>query len=172
MNAAHLHLMLNHLPVVGSLGTLLLLLLAMARRSTEVGRAAMMAMVLVAIVTVPTYLTGQPAEKRIEHLPGVTESVIEPHEDNAKIALAGALVLGVIALVGLFGFRDRPAPGWLTGLLLILNLAVAVQFGRTASFGGQIRHTEIRPGAAAMPADTAAVGAREHAGEHEAADGD
>ena len=39
MNIAHLHLMLNHFPVVGSVIVALLLVLALYRRSDELGRA-------------------------------------------------------------------------------------------------------------------------------------
>lgn len=151
MNPAEIHLALNHIPVIGSIVTLLVWLWALVRRSDEVRRLAMLGMVLVAILTVPTFLTGEPAEKRVEHAPGVSERVIEPHEDAAKFALGSGIVLGLVALVGLFAFRGRPAPRWFGIALLIVNLWAVSVVLRTAWLGGQIRHTEIRPGAGATP---------------------
>lgn len=48
MNAAHLHLALNHLPVIGSLFSALLLGWALLRSAYELKRAALGAVVLVA----------------------------------------------------------------------------------------------------------------------------
>jgi hypothetical protein len=37
--------------------------------------------VLTALLALPVYFTGEPAEKVVERLPGVTEPLIEEHEN-------------------------------------------------------------------------------------------
>jgi len=158
MNWAHVHLMLGHLPVVGTIFGVLLLLLALLRKSEELKRASLGIFVLTALLAQPVYFTGEPAEKVIEHLPDVTESLIEEHEDAALFALLMAGVAGIVALAGLILFRRAGRlPGWIVGAALVLSLATSGLMGWTANRGGQIRHTEIRADFKA-PAETETEG--------------
>jgi hypothetical protein len=59
MTWAHLHLALNHVPVVG-LPLLLLLAWGLARRSPEVTRASFALLVLLALITIVVQLTQSP----------------------------------------------------------------------------------------------------------------
>ncbi len=155
MNAAHLHLLINHLPVVGLLFALGLLLAAQLRKSGELARAGIAAIVLVAAIAIPVYLTGEPAEEVVEDLPGISESAIEPHEEAALIGLISLEVLGALAVVGLVAFRDgNPGPRWYLPTLLALTLLVAGWFAWTANLGGRITHEVARPGFTA-PAERA-----------------
>jgi hypothetical protein len=63
MNGAQLHLMLNHLPVMGALFSLLLLGWSLTRRSTEIQKLALGGALLAGLSSVPAYLTGEPAEE-------------------------------------------------------------------------------------------------------------
>jgi len=148
MNATHLHLLLNHVPVLGTAFGLGLLVFGMWRKSSELQKAALGTFVIAALVGVPAYLTGEPAEEGVESLPGVTEAFIEQHESAASIAFTGIVALGVIAMIGLFLFRRGKAVAtWFATLMLVGALAVSVLMAWTANLGGQIRHTEIRPNA-------------------------
>ena len=145
MNATHLHLLLNHVPVLGTVLGLGLLAFASWRRSEEIKRAALGLFVIAALVAIPTYLTGEPAEDTVESLPGVTHPLIERHEEAAVVAFTGMLGLGVVALAGLFFFRrQRPVPAWFGIVTLAAALVVSGLMGWTASLGGRVRHTEIR----------------------------
>src|SRR5215470_15297757 len=86
MNWAHVHLMLTHLQVIGTIFGVLLLLLALLKKSEELKRVSLGIFVLTALLALPVYLTGEPAEKVAEHLPGVTEPLIERHENAALFA--------------------------------------------------------------------------------------
>ena len=55
MNAGHLHIMINHFPVVGAFGATLLLIWAWYRRNDELERAALLVWVLVALSAVAAY---------------------------------------------------------------------------------------------------------------------
>jgi hypothetical protein len=101
--------------------------------------------IIVALLAIPAYLTGEPAEELVENLPGVSKTSIEQHEEAAQVAFAGVLIVGVAALGGLFFFRrDKAIPNWLAIIVLVLSLIVFALMARTADLGGLIRHTEIR----------------------------
>src|SRR5512145_2100282 len=107
MNWAHLHLILNHVPVLGTLFGLLLLAWGILRRNDSLQRAALLTFTLVALVAIPAYLTGKPAEEAVEHLIGTAESAIEPHEDAALVSFLAMEVLGALALGALLLTRTR-----------------------------------------------------------------
>ena len=114
-------------------------------RATEIKRTGLLVFVAIALVTIPTYLTGEAAEDMVEHLPGVSEDLIENHEDAGKIALVATSVLGGLSLIRLLiPARFAAVGGPLTVLVFVFSLGVAGWLARTANLGGQIRHPEIR----------------------------
>jgi uncharacterized membrane protein len=149
MNVAHIHLMLNHLPVMGAAIGVLLLAAAFLRRSDELTKASLALLALLGVASVVVYLTGEPAEKIVEKVAGFSESVLERHEDVALLATISMGVLGALSLLTLVVFRRRPLPRWTTAVALVLCVGVAAVMAYTANLGGQIRHTEIRSTAAA-----------------------
>jgi hypothetical protein len=151
MNGAHLHLLINHIPVLGTAFGLVLLVFAVWKRSEDMRKAALAAFVVVALAAIATYLTGEPAEHGVKGLPAVSGALIERHDDAAGIALGGAIALGLLALVGLIWFRaGRPVKNWYSSLALAAALLVTGCMAWTAYLGGQIRHSEIRPETAPM----------------------
>jgi hypothetical protein len=148
-SGAHLHLILNHLPVVGSVFALLLLAWGMCRRSDDVKRAALGATVIVALLAIPTYMTGEPAWEDIMGIPGDNDPFIESHQSAAQFAFGAAALAGVVALVAwIMGRKGKPISSGMAALVLVLLLATAGLMSWVAHLGGLIRHTEIRPGAA------------------------
>jgi uncharacterized membrane protein len=145
MSPAHLHLMLNHVPVLGVIFGLGLLIQGLRRRSEELKRAALGVFVIVGLLAIPVYLSGESAADAVKSLPGVTGPIVERHDNAAAAAFTGMLALGGMALAGLLRFRGaRVAPGWFIPSILAVSLLVSALMGWTAYLGGQIRHTEIR----------------------------
>ncbi|HKU66247.1 MAG TPA: hypothetical protein VJP85_00570 [Candidatus Baltobacteraceae bacterium] len=144
MNAAHLHLVLNHAPLFGSIAGIALLVWGLLRRSYEMRLASYAAFVLSALAAIAVYLSGGAAESLVEDLPGVTERAIERHEDIAKVAMFAIGASGVLAAAAFFVERGRRTlrPIVLAALLVAAFAAVGVA-GYTANLGGQIRHSEI-----------------------------
>ena len=154
MNWAHVHLLINHFPVIGVLGAILLLVYSLVRKSEEVTMVSFGLFVLIALITIAVFFTGEAAEEVVKNLPGVTETYIGRHEEMAEPALVLIEALGVMALVGLFLLRRSGSiPRWVVGIVLVLSLVSATISSLTANLGGQIRHTEIRndPDARAAP---------------------
>lgn len=155
MNGAQMHLMLNHLPVMGALFSLLLLGWSLIRRSAEVQKLALVVALLAGLSSVPAYLTGKPAEEIVEHMAGVDESYIEGHESMGKFALWVGIGLGIVSAVALgAGVKNpRTLPAG-TAITLLVSAFVFGVMGYTAHLGGQIRHPEIRDSATAPAAAT------------------
>lgn len=144
MNPAHIHLLLNHVPLFGVLAVTILCAVALVRRQQGLARGGLVVALLTAIVALVVYLTGEPAEELVENLPGVSEAVLETHEEVALIATIVLGAYGVLALFSLFAFRHGVTMRF-TRILLILSFLPLVAMAYTAYLGGQIRHSEIRP---------------------------
>ena len=147
MNTVHLHLILNHIPVLGTVFGLVLLLFGLWRRSEELKKAALGTFVIVALLGVPAYLTGEPAEEGVKSLPGVMGNIIEQHEEAASVAFTCSVVLGIASLGGLLAFRrGKAVPAWFSAIMVAAAVIVSSVMSWTANLGGQVRHTEIRAG--------------------------
>lgn len=145
MNGAHIHLLLNHIPVIGTGFGFLVLLVALLRKSTEIRQVSLGIFIISAIVAIPVFFSGEPAEEIAEHLPGVTHALIEEHEEAGKIAFVAIEILGIIALATLvFPRRLANFQHGVSIALLVLSVVVGGLMLRTAGLGGEIRHTEIR----------------------------
>jgi hypothetical protein len=150
MNWAHLHILLNHAPVIGMVIAVCLLVWGLWQRSDDVLRASLIMISVLALVSIAVYFTGEPAEHVIEDLPDIVESTIEEHEDAALWAVIELVVVGLVSLGGLIRFRGRAIPTRFATIILLLSVLSAAIFARTAYLGGHIRHTEIREGTTAI----------------------
>lgn len=146
MNAAEVHLMVNHIPVLGTLVVAGLLAYALARDEEPVVRAALWLLVVVGLMGVVTYLTGEPAEEVVEDVVGVSESIIESHQDFALWGLIATVVATLAAVVVLFVRRGKAVGRRNAWLVLVLTLGAFATLSYTAYLGGRINHPEIRSG--------------------------
>ena len=164
ITAAHWHLIFNHLPVVGILAAVLLLVWGLIRNNAELKRTALLTFVLVGILAYISNATGGGAASAIRDIPGVNRQDIRSHSSAADLATTVSFALAGIAFIGLIvAWRKKDESGvdnsisnyvrhhkephklfviacLLGGLLDIYMLA------KTAELGGAIRHPEIRSG--------------------------
>ncbi len=144
MDQAHLHLLITHLPIFGSILGAFVLAYGIWSKSNQTKISAYGMFIISAIGTGIAYLTGEGAEEAVEELPGVVESLIKQHEDFAMFALIGLIVLGVSSLFALYVTINNTT---LVKTVAMVTLFISmVSFGlvaRTGYLGGQIRHTEI-----------------------------
>ncbi|OGE22718.1 MAG: hypothetical protein A3J42_09380 [Candidatus Dadabacteria bacterium RIFCSPHIGHO2_12_FULL_53_21] len=145
MNAAHWHLILNHIPLVGIGFVILLMIIALARKSPELKNVAQIFTVIVALWAIPSYLTGEPAEEIVEDMPGISEDSIHEHEEFAEKAFIFIEVVGGIALIALIGGRFNKKLGNTLAVVTLVGLiAGGGLIAWTANLGGKIHHQEIR----------------------------
>ena len=118
---------------------------AIWRKSQELRRTSFGFFVAVGLLSVPVYLTGEPAEEMVKSLPGVSKAIVEQHEEAAAVAFTGVIIMGLPGLAGLAASRGgRLTPAWFVSTTLGASVIVVALVGWTAH-GGQVRHTEIRP---------------------------
>lgn len=145
MDMAHLHLILNHFPLMGALFGTPILAYGLLRKNESLKNAALAIFVFTAVVAIPVYLTGEPAEEIVEHLPGVSHEAIDVHEDSAMFALIAAIAAGAVSAVGLIlAWQAKAAANLLAVIALLFGISTAGLMARTANLGGEVRHTEIR----------------------------
>src|SRR5258705_6496122 len=104
-NFVHMHLLLNHVPTVGTIVALGVLLLGFAKRSDELRRGALALFFAIALVSLPTYMTGYSAQKALKDRPGISAELIQRHQSAALVALTVMEVTGVLAWFGLWQGR-------------------------------------------------------------------
>jgi len=145
MNASQIHLALNHVPLFFSVAGGLILLLGFIRRADQLKTLSLYFMIIAALFTIPVYLTGKGTEEIVEQLPGISESLIERHEEMARIGLIVVFIAGIAAL-GTLMIKKKPLLRPSLILCAFLSLASFGVLAQTAHLGGQIRHFEIRHG--------------------------
>ena len=153
MSIVHIHLLLNHVPVVGAALGAVLLAYAVIRRSSEVAKLSLALFAALAVLTVAVFFTGEPAEEAIEHLPGFSDASVEAHEELALLSTIAFVALGALGLTALVYFHRRLLPRWVAVTGLALSLTISGMMAVTANLGGQIRHSEIRADARLGSAD-------------------
>jgi uncharacterized membrane protein len=146
LNAAHLHLMLNHIPILGSIFITVLFIVALIYRNVFLQKVSLWFLVVVALFTAAAYLTGDKSQDLVRNLPGVSDTMLHAHELFAKLGLLLMFITGIIALVGAFIYRRKPKlPRFLLTAVLVILLLNSGVFAYIGFLGGQILHPEIRP---------------------------
>lgn len=144
MNSAHLHLILGHIPIMGAGFTVLLIFFALLKKSKDLKQTSLWFAVITGITALAAYLTGDGAEEVVSTLPGISEVLIEPHEQMALYYLVALLLISTIALAGLFlSQASATVLHKFVIVVLILNLLASYHAVTTGISGGKIRHIEI-----------------------------
>ena len=155
LSATHIHLLLNHFPTIGFIMGLTLYVAGLYAKSDHVKQAALVVFVGIALITIPTYCTGNAAAERL-CIPardnpnvcadtGLSRTLIETHEGAAYLSLAFMIVTGGFAWLGLWQYRRifRIAR-WNSVVILVMSVVTLGLVSRAANLGGEIRHPEIR----------------------------
>jgi len=149
MDQTHIHLLITHLPIFGSILGGLVLAYGLWKKSNQTKIAAYLLFIISSIGAGIAYLTGEAAEETVEHIAGVSKNLMEQHEDFSVIALISLIVLGIASVVGIFLTSEKSK--FTRAIAVVILFISLISFGliaRTGYLGGQIRHTEINSKAA------------------------
>ena len=147
MNAAHFHLMFNHLPIVGLGFTFLVNLMAIIRKSEELKRLSFWFYILVGLMSIVPIITGDGAQEILLTYPGINKDAIENHETWGYIFFYGLLLNGVLSIAALWFSRKKPdLVKKISIATLILALILTFFAFQTGTTGGKMRHPEIEQG--------------------------
>lgn len=148
MNAAHFHLVVNHLPIIFPMVGVLVLIVGLAFKSQAVKRTAYIIFVVGALTSVVAMNSGENAEEFVEKTPGFDEVYIERHEESAELFAALSYVLAGLSLIALWTDVKNIKGSNVAGFVVLGASLIAIYFAKDAgTTGGEIRHTEIRSGA-------------------------
>jgi hypothetical protein len=141
-NPVQLHLLINHLAVVGlPLSVLVAIYLFRARPGTPFTLFYLLLLVC-ALGGMVAHQTGESAHQWLRgSWVGNEHDLMEAHEELAENAIVGSLVLLVVSLLGLVGeFLDFGWRKYLLALAIVLSLGMTIYLGAIAHSGGLIKH--------------------------------
>jgi uncharacterized membrane protein len=161
LNAEHLHLLLNHFPTVGYSIGVGLFLMALFLKSAELKQASLIIFIAIALLSLPTYLTGNAANFALKERAELSEVLVQAHQDAALLGLIFMQLTGLFAWLELWRVRYVARPlNWNLAVILILSIATFGLMARAANIGGELRHPEIRAAAESTVWPQAAVMAK------------
>lgn len=165
INGAHLHLLLNHVPILGSVFALVLLAFGYFMRNDTLSKAALWTLVVVSLIAIPAFLSGEEAEHAVEDRPGISNTQIHEHEEQAEVAFWALMCSGAIALGTLMAsMKTQTVNRTLLFLNMVFITSTFALMARTGNSGGAIRHPEIQ---SAADSGGQGSGDTEHEEEHE-----
>ena len=145
LTPTHIHLLLNHFPTIGFAIAIGLFIGAIVSRSDDLQKASLTVLVAVAILTFPTYLSGNAADLAIRKMPDVSRTLIATHEGAALLSFTLMEITGAVAWLALWQMRRAGRVSARTlGTVLLLSAITMGLVTRAANIGGEIRHPEIR----------------------------
>lgn len=145
MNDAHLHLLVNHLPIIGTIFGLGILIAGIFFKNNAVKNVSYVIFIVAATFAAISMSTGEGAEELVEDLPSVGKQIIHEHEEMAEKLAIILYVLGVISLLGLYtNFKNHSKAKLMSFLALVISAIAVFLAQQTGTSGGEIRHTEIR----------------------------
>jgi uncharacterized membrane protein len=156
MNQAHVHLAINHLPIILPIAGVLIVIGGLIFRSELVKRMGYFLFIVGAIATFPSMNSGEGAEEIAENIAGVTEGFIHEHEEKAEVFAIFSYILGALSLFGIWVSWKAKSFSNTLSLAIVLFASIVLFLGKqTGTTGGEIRHTEIRTDQAVQSAGEA-----------------
>jgi len=145
LNFAHLHLLLNHFPIIGMVIGFALFIVSFWGKNEDLRRSSLIIFAGIALLTIPTFLSGFGARLAIQTMPDFSDPLVLRHEGSALLSLWFMLATGAFSLVELWRMRYRPQKGRNINLLVVFILSTLTLglMARTSNTGGDIRHPEI-----------------------------
>ncbi len=143
MNPTHIHLLLNHFPIIGTLIGSAILLYNIIKKQDAGKITGAFIIVVMALIAIPVLLTGEPAEESVEHLAGISKALIHDHEEASEKAFWLMEITGVFSLLAIVLYKIKSA--FASKAFLVAFAFSAITFFAMAwagNLGGKIRHPE------------------------------
>ena len=141
---AHLHLLLNHFPIIGMIIGVALFAIALVGRSDTLVRNSLAVFFVLALIALPAFVTGDAATTVLKNRTDVSRSALEAHQDAALWGFIVIEVLGAYAWLGLWQYRRvaRIPRSTITAVAVLALIATGLM-SQAGYIGGQIRHAEL-----------------------------
>lgn len=145
MNDAHLHMVVNHFPIIGTIFGLGILIAGLFLKNNSVKNTAYFLFIICAIFSFVAMYTGEGAEEIVEDMPTIGHQIIHEHEELAEKFALIMYVTGFFSLISLVAnVKNHKFAKLLSFLTLTLAIVGTILSKSVGTSGGEIRHTEIR----------------------------
>ncbi|MDX2003279.1 MAG: hypothetical protein SFW35_12640 [Chitinophagales bacterium] len=145
MNPIHVHLIVNHVALLGSLFGVLALAYGIWRSSHDLVQFAYFMLIVGAVGAAMSHFSGEEAEHLLRNVDGITEAAVEHHEEAARPIMPSMFLLAMLAIVGLVANnRQWAVAGKIKVAVLVVGMAFFGLTAYIANEGGKIRHPEAR----------------------------
>lgn len=154
MDPVLMHLVINHVPIIGTILAVGIVLVALVLKNDTVKRTGLILFVAAGITVYPANFTGEDAEEIVENQVGVTEQQIHAHEEAAETTMTMMSIALVLALIHLF---NRPATPNIQRLaftaFMITAIIACIYAGIAGHEGGKITRPNLGTTAQATEAE-------------------
>lgn len=145
MNDAHFHMVVNHVPIVGILFGIGILVTGMILRNMSLKNTAFVLFVVSAIFAAMSMYSSEGAEELVEDMPNIGHQIIHEHEEIAEKFAIIIYATGFFGLLSLFAsYKKHRFATIFSYTTLALALVAGLLTKSVGTTGGEIRHTEIR----------------------------
>ena len=145
MNDAHIHLLVNHFPIIGMIFGFGILIAGILFKNNTIINVSYIIFIVVAFFAFISMSSGEGAEDLVEDLPNVGKQIIHEHEEFAEKLALVLYILGAVSLFGFYANFKNHSKAKLTSYLALVIAIVGVVLAKSVgTSGGEIRHTEIR----------------------------
>ena len=91
------------------------------------------------------FIQGEGDEEIVERIPGISETLINKHEESAELFFTVILILGAVSLgIMLLDIKKSKFSKFGLILVILISLTAGVLAKNVGTTRGEIRHTEIR----------------------------
>ena len=158
MNDAHLHLVVNHFPIIGTIFGFGILVTGLVLKNKTIINTAYILFIAAAVFALASMATGEGAEEMVEDFPSVGKRIIHEHEEKKKKIAVVLYVLGAISILGLvLNIKNHSKAKLITIVALAISVVAVILGKETGTTGGEVRHTEIRTDTSGVNPTTAEV---------------
>lgn len=148
MNDAHLHLVVNHFPIIGTIFGIGILIAGLVLKNNVLKNTAYILFIVAAIFAALSVNTGEGAEELVEDMPNIGKKIIHEHEELAEKLALLLYSTGIFSLLSIYASsKNHKLTKIASYITLVLALGAAVLGASVGTSGGEIRHTEIRANA-------------------------
>ena len=144
----HLHIVLNHFPLIGSIFVLGLLIASAYMKNDDMRRVSLILFVVLGLLVIPTYITGAAAGWAYQGRADMSTEVLAAHRDAGLLAFLFLGLTGTASWLVLWRER-RFGQTSVTGMYTVLALGIVALLTiiETGSLGGTVIRPDLREGA-------------------------
>jgi uncharacterized membrane protein len=85
LNAAHFHLVVNHLPIILPIAEVITMITGLIFKSEAVNRTAFLIFIIGSMTSIAAMTSGEGVQEVVVNISGVTENDIERYEESAEL---------------------------------------------------------------------------------------